>query len=376
MDEETNALLAHSQGLAVTAKRTYRVRSTGRCVPADEQVPIVAEPAVDDGLLLADVDVFSFKPGTDVVVTARAHAPGGSAVPELVAGATVAGRTISLRVVGRRRVVRRGGAWAFSDPEPFTSSALDWREAYGGIDGPSREKVDPPFLAPLQQASRYDLKLATRAAYPRNPVGKGYVLEDRPELEGLELPTVEDPEDPLTPGRLVVGHPDAWTRQPRPAGLGWVNYGWFPRSAFLGLDRVALPPGTSPSGARVVEVDRGWAPADVLTGRPLEVRFHEKAGNGAPPPFVFEPHLSGREEVTLTNLDPRAPSLTFELPGERPRIAIRPLGEGEREAPAKLMSVLVDATRRLVSLVWAGVVLPRLPHAPQHGPEVGFRVEW
>lgn len=376
MADETNTLLAHSQGLAVTAKRTYRIPATGRCVLADEQLALVTELAVDDGLLLADADVLSFKPGTDVVVTARARAPGGAAVAELIAGATVAGRTIALRVVGRRRVVKRGGAWAFSDPEPFTSAPLDWREAYGGIDDPAREKLDAPFLAGLQAASRYDLKFATRAAYPRNPVGKGYVLEDRPELEGLELPTVEDPDDVLTPGRLVAGHPDAWTRQPRPAGLGWVNYGWFPRSAFMGLDRVPLPPGTSPTGAHVVEVDRGWAPADVLTGRPLEARFHEKAGNGAPPPFIFEPHLAGREEITLTNLDPRDPSLTFELPGERPRIAIRPLGEGEREAPAKLMSVLVDATKRRVSLVWAGVVIPKLPHAPQHGPKVGFRVGW
>lgn len=376
MPDETNLLLAHSQGLAVTAKRTYRIPASGRCVLADEQLPIVAEPAVDDGLLLADVDVFSFKPGTDVVVTARAHSPGGVAVSELVAGATVAGRTISLRVVGRRRVVRRAGSWAFSDPEPFTSAPIDWREAYGGIDLASRERLDAPYLAALQASSRYDLKFATRAAYPRNPVGKGYALEDRPELEGLELPTVEDPDDPLTPGRLVAGHPDAWTRQPRPAGLGWLNYGWFPRSAFLGLDRIPLPPGTAPASARVVEVDRGWAPANVLTGRPLEARFHEKAGNGAPPPFAFEPHLSGRESVTLTNLDAREATLTFELPGERPRIAIRPLGEGEKEAPAKLMSILVDATRRRVSLVWAGVVLPRLPHAPQHGPEVRYRVEW
>jgi hypothetical protein len=68
--------------------------------------------------------------------------------------------------------------------------------------------------------------------------------------------------------------------------------------------------------------------------------------------------------------------LTFQLPAERPRIAIRPLGEGEREVPAKLMSVLVDATKRRLSLVWAAVLLPRLPHVPEHGPKVGYRVEW
>jgi hypothetical protein len=192
----------------------------------------------------------------------------------------------------------------------------------------------------------------------------------------MELPTVEDPDDLLTTARLFVGHPDAWTRQPLPAGLSWVNYGWFPRSAFIGLAQLKLPPGVSPAAAKVKEVERGWAPADVLTGRPMKDRFHARAGNGAPPAFIFEPHLAGREEIALTNLDPREPELKFQLPAERPRLAIRPLGEGEREAPAKLMSVLVDATKRRVSLVWAGVVLPKLPHAPEHGPKVGTRVEW
>jgi hypothetical protein len=376
MADASTTLLAHPQGIAVTAKRTYRLVTAGRCVLADEQAPIADGLVVDDGLLVHDTDLLSFKPGTDVVVTAEAHAPAGRALTELTAGATVAGRTITLRVVGTRRVVRRNGSWAFSDPEPFTKAPLGWREAYGGIDALSREKLDAPLLTPLQKYLSHDLKFATAAAYPRNPVGKGYLLEDRPEIDGLELPTVEDPDDLLTPGRLFAGHPDAWSRQPLPVGLSWVNYGWFPRSAFMGLDRVKLPPGETPGSARLKEVERGWAPADVLAGRPFEARFHEKGGNGAPSPFIFEPHLSGREEITLANLDPREPELTFQLPGERPRIVIQPLGEGERETPEKLMSVLVDVPKRRVSLVWAGVVVPRLPHVPQNGPDVGFRVEW
>ena len=376
MAGETTALLAHPQGIAVTAKRTYRIVRAGRCVLAEEQVPIEPELVVDDGLLVADTDLLSFKPGTDVVVAAEAHAKGGRAVAETTAGVRVENRTVTVRVVGKRRVVRRNGSWAFSDPEPFAKAPLGWREAYGGIDAAARERLDAPLLAPLQKYSQYDLKFATAAAYPRNPVGKGYVLEEGPRVEGLELPTVEDPDDPLTPGRLFVGHPDAWTGQPLPAGFSWVNYGWFPRSAFMGLPQVKLPPGESPATLRLKEVERGWAPADVLTGRPVEARFHVKAGNGAAPPLVFPAHLSGREEISLANLDPREPELTFQLPAERPRIAIRPLGEGESEAPAKLMSVLVDAVGRRVSLVWAAVVLPRLPHTPRHGPRVGFRVDW
>lgn len=376
MAAETTALLAHPQGIAVTVKRTYRIPGAGRCVPADVQLPIEEAVVVEDGLLVADTDLLSFKPGTDVVVTAEAHAPGGRSVTDLAAGVTVAGRIVSLRVVGKRRVVKRNGSWAFSDPEPFSSAPIGWREAYGGIDALARESLDAPLLAPAQKYSRYDLKFATAAAYPRNPVGKGYVLEERAEAEGLELPTVEDPDDPITPGRLFAGHPDSWSRQPLPAGLSWVNYGWFPRSAFFGLPQVKLPPGTTAASARLKEVERGWAPADVLTGRPLEARYSTRLGNGASPALVFDPHLLGREEVTLTNLDPRDPSWTFELPGERPRVAIRPLGEGEREAPARLMSVLVDVPERRVSLVWAAVVAPRLPHVPQNGPKVGYRVSW
>ena len=376
MAGDTTALLAHPQGIAVTAKRTYRLGAAGRCVLADEQEPIVPELVADDGLLVADTDLLSFKPGTDVVVTAMAHAPGGRTVTEMTAGVRAAGRAVTLRVVGKRRVVRRSGSWGFSDPEPFTKAPLGWREAYGGIDAVARERLDAVVLAPLQKYTTYDLKFATAAAYPRNPVGKGYVLEDGSGVEGLDLPTVEDPEDLLSPGRLFVGHPDAWSKQPLAVGLSWVNYGWFPRSAFMGLPQVKLPPGESPSSARLKEVERGWAPADVLVGRPFEARFHVKAGNGATPPLVFPTHLTGREEISLTNLDPRDAQLTFQLPGEKPRIAIRPLGEGEREAPAKLMSVLVDVPNRCVSLVWAGVVLPKLPHAPAHGPKVGFRVDW
>lgn len=369
-------LLVQPQGLSVTAKRTYRLVSAGRCVLADEQVPIVDEARAENGLLSHDTDLLPYKPGTDVVVTAEAHVPGGRSARETTVAVAVAGRTVTLRVVGKRRVVRRGPSWAFSEPEPFAKAPIGWREAYGGIDAIAREKLDGAFLDSLQKYVAYDLKYATAAAYPRNPVGKGYVLEESPAVEGLELPTVEDPDDPITTGRLFVGHPDAWWRQPLPAGLSWVSYGWFPRSAFAGLLKVNLPPGQSAESIRLKEVDRGWAPADVLTSRPFAARFHAKVGNGAPSPLVFEPHLSGREEVRLVNLDPRDPELAFQLPGERPRVSIRPLGEGESEVPPRLTSVLVDVPKRRVSLVWSAVLTPKLPHVPQNEPEVGVRVEW
>ncbi|HQR45139.1 MAG TPA: methylmalonyl-CoA mutase family protein, partial [Thermoanaerobaculia bacterium] len=53
--------------------------------------------------------------------------------------------------------------------------------------------------------------------------------------------------------------------------------------------------------AGLKEVERGWAPADVLTGRPLEARFHVKAGNGAAPPLVFVSLFIGQEMTLFVN---------------------------------------------------------------------------
>ena len=137
-----------------------------------------------------------------------------------------------------------------------------------------------------------------------------------------------------------------------------------------------LPPGADATSARVLEVERGQVPPDVLTGRPLERRVTDRAGNGAVPQLVFEPHLHGDEDVVLENLDAREPELAFGLPAETPRIAIAPLGEPEREAPVRLMTVEVDAARRLVSLVWAAVVVPKYPHGPGNADSVRFRVSY
>lgn len=371
-----SALRVHGRGLAVSARRTYRVVPGEPCAAASEQVPLVTEIVVDSGDFLHDLDLLAFKPGTDVVVFGSAHAPAGNPVREIRTSVRAGSRTHTLRVTGRRRVVRRNGGWSFSDPEPFSTLRLGWKEAYGGVDRWARPALDAERIEPFKPWLDVDLTGVTPAAYPRNPAGRGFVIRETPEMEGMELPTIEDPDDLLTPGRLVAGSAEAWPFQPVAAGFGFLSYAWFPRSAFCGLDRIPLPSAADPGSVRVPEVERGQVPRDVLTGRPLERRVTDRAGNGAVPQLVFEPHLRGNEEMALENLDAREPLLSFRLPGERPRIAIRPLGEGETEATPKLMSVIVDAEKRLVSLVWAAVVVPKYPHRPDNGPDVAFRVSF
>lgn len=376
MTDATTRLLAHGRGIAVTAKRTYRLVRGGRCVLAGEQLPLVEVPEGSPPVLLHDSDLLAFKPATDVVVKASAHAPGGRAVRELEAGITVGEHRTLVRVSGPRRVVRRDGSWAFSDAGAFTSSPLTWSEAYGGVDTLTRPRLDAETIDPLRPWLDVDLTDVTLAAYPRNPVGKGYVIEERAEAEGMELPSVEDPDDLLTPSRLFAGHPHAWFRQPVAAGLGWVSYGWFPRLAFCGLPQLLLPPGATADTARVLEVERGHAPAGLFSPRPIADRVSDRAANGASPRLVFEPHLRGHEEFVLHALDPQEPDLAFELPHSRPTIAIQPLREAEHEVPASLMTVLVDVPERRVSLVWAASVQPLLPHQPELAEKVGYRVEW
>ena len=370
------ALRIHSRGIAVSVKRSYRISPGGRCVPSADQDPLVEELVLEGQEVLHDLDLLVFKPGTDVVVFGSVHSPGGRAVTELRAGVRVSQRERLVQATGRRRVVKRDGRWAFTDPEPFTSLRLGWKEAYGGIDRWARPALDAEFVDPFRRWLDVDLTDVTPAAYPRNPVGRGWVVRETPEMEGMELPAIEDPDDLLTPRRLVAGSPDAWPAHPVAAGFGFVSYSWFPRSAFCGLDRLPAQPGAGTSPARALEVERGQVPADVLTGRPMEQRVTDRAGNGAVPELVFEPHLHGDEEVELVNLDAREPRLSFELPGESPRVAISPLGEGEREVPARLMTVAVHAERRTVSLVWGSSVVPKYPHGPANEAAVPFRVSF
>lgn len=91
--------------------------------------------------------------------------------------------------------------------------------------------------------------------YPRNPVGKGYMVLPGP-IEDLELPNLEDPHDLLTPERLVTGRPENWYRQPLPWCFEWSVGSMFPRSRFLGGEPWFPPP----DGPELPEVARGFCP--------------------------------------------------------------------------------------------------------------------
>ena len=366
--------------VGLVTRRTYRLRSGGGpLVLADEQEPLVtARVRSEAGHVLDESDLVPLKLATDLVIKGAAHAPGGKPVRRLEAACRVGRVEKRLLVVGDRRCVWRDGRVIMPEPEPFSSMPLCYTRAYGGSDEAARQELDRHGVEAFRPYTPLNLRNASACVYHRNFVGTGFVARNDERIDGLALPNFEDPEDPLTPERLVPPDPFRWWTQPMPAGLGWFDVEWFPRSAHAGLTWNFCPPDGSlpgPGDLDLTEVRRGHLTPDDLRPRPLLDAISEKVINGASPGLVL-PHLRGDEQITLENLDPRLAELTFALPGERPRLFVRPLGEEQLELEPRLYSVIVDLLTHRVALVWGGWHSARFPHGEKELGRVPFRVVW
>ena len=346
--------------LVCVAKRTYTFAG-GKLRLADEQVPVRREPdlEVDENgrlrTLRDDMDLFPPKVATDVVVTGRVHAPGGKA-REATVGVAVGKNARVLRVFGERRAeVSIDGAVRFSDPAPFESVPLSWELAYGGYDAYAHDELCPP-----KRRNGRRIEPSPRQegvfAYPRNKVGRGYFLDvDRDRADGELLPQIEDPGDPLTPARFFVPHWKKWLDQPMPGGVGWVSHTWYPRmqrlmGAFLEQD----PP------TKLIR-EMQFADGEDLAGPFRKNEVLPRGLQGAAPGMAVE-RLRGDEVVILQGLVEGEAETRFQLPGERPRIEVRPPGSPKVFTPdVVLQSVRVDGEGRRVVMTWGGVVRVMAP---------------
>src|SRR6185437_12206506 len=134
-------------------------------------------------------DLCVAKPGTDVVVVAAAHAPGGRAVPSFDAGVRVGALEKTVRIFGLRVWGANGST--LSAPRPTAGVELRYDHAWGGLD-----ITDPQ--RPVEE--------------PRNPVGTG-VVRDPAALTHQPAPMIEDPANPIVSVRT----------RPTPAGLGAIG---------------------------------------------------------------------------------------------------------------------------------------------------------
>lgn len=350
------------------AKRTYRIHR-GRCelAAADAQLPIclvdvpyaqVDAPRVSP--LIAVDESGALKPRTDVVVQAAAH--------------TYSVRTSKTRAgfrIGdlRREVVvygdRRGevdplGRYRFSEPERFEAMPIRWDRAYGGFDLARFRRSGRDYVAEVARVRPEWADALTPFHYPRNPCGRGYLTHlDAEGFENLAIPNLEHPWDPLTPARLATGGSKAWIKGPLPAAWDFVSLGWFPRSGYLGL--------TWPhdlGGEILAEVERGWAPPDILATPSLlhatsgsDVR-REAAQTAAPGLSVVTAPAPGAE-VELEALHPERPRFVFSLPRESMRARVD-LGAGAPgDLPGRLLTLVIRVPSEEVEMTWgASLELP------------------
>lgn len=353
------------QRLCVFAKTTYVLRSGVAMVRAMADLPLTVESVTEGpdqqfpiACTVEETDLWESKPWTDVIVRGHVQAFGGRPVQSMSAGVRVGNREKWVQVFGDRRVVRRNGQLCFTEPEPFAALELSWRRAYGGID--------PSVLhAPVEDAFDF-FRLFTPeqhpGVYPRNPVGRGWVIADAADVDGMRLPNFETPSQLLSPQRLIVGDPRLWPRAPIPAGFGWYRQGWFPRSALLGL---ACPEFVD-NPDEFDEARSGWVSADQI----VAPQPHPAFQSGASPGMRFD-KLGCGERITLYGFSLDG-VIDTRLPTVPPKIAVaferRPL-----EVALHLSTVELLPDVGLANLVWvaharAPVRLPtKMPRPNQRG---------
>src|SRR4051812_38471956 len=123
--------------------------------------------------ILYPADLCLRKPGTDVIVVAKAHAPGGKAVPSFDVAVRVGHLQKLCRVFGLR--VWQAGGSGLSSPRPVAEMEMRYDHAWGGFDDSDPEEV-------VEEA--------------RNPVGSG-MARDPAGLTHKPAPSIEDVAQPI-----------------------------------------------------------------------------------------------------------------------------------------------------------------------------------
>ena len=326
--------------LSVLAKNTYTISHQQTAVE-DFANPIPwfeadlywgsGNPATD--AIRVESDLVALKPCVDFILVGSARAPRGKRAKFFDVGVQVAGANHLIRVFGDRTVQIKTFGFEFSDPESFESMHLHYGLANGGTDSVS----DP----------------GTTCTYPRNPVGKGFVVKKDPKaLHGLALPNLEDPRQLLSADNLLVGKFQDWQRMPIPQAFGPMGRNFQPRLELAGLpqdDRASQEWARQKSLAALPEVGSG--PDSVPPDAPplLNPLFF----NGAPDGQRF-PFLKGDETIRLGYMDPDFPLFDFQHPNDPPSLWMEVNDEGVEALKAVLQTVVVHKETNQVTLVWRG----------------------
>ncbi len=277
---------------------TWALPREGRAKMSPEQLPLVmadrfyGEPGASSPR--EESDLAPFKPRCDLVVIGDARSPGGAPTPSWTAGVRVGDHTAAVRVTGPRAWERAAG-WRLSAPAPSVTVPMRYELAFGGGEG--------------------DAKCA------RNPVGVGHLggrsLDGR---DRVQAPQIESLDEPV----IELG------REYAPRGLGVIGRAWQPRLARAGT------------------YDDAWL-SNTWPALPPDFDFNY--WNGAHPDLTASPWLRGDEAVELHGMHHDGPR-RFELPDVYVYALVHHEDAPAAPLPMKLDTLVLDAERDLVSLVW------------------------
>ncbi|MFT3765896.1 MAG: DUF2169 domain-containing protein [Minicystis sp.] len=287
----------------VVVKGTFDLVPGQPLALAEEQDPVRLsdEPESPDApsSLRHEDDLAPWKPRSDILVRATAHAPSGRPEREWLAGVAVGSVAKRVRVTGPRFWARAFG-FSLGPPEPTLAVPIRYEGAYGGR---------------TQQGD-------TVIAHEENPVGKG--LFPRRDIESatvLPAPVILPPDgrEPSLSSSLSV------------EGFSPMAKSWLPRRARAGT------------------FDHAW-----LARRHPDVPEDFSYGfyNCAHPDLTYPGYLRGDEPVRLERLVKGHEIVTFSLPGFIVGVALLDRAGHRHGTAAKLDTLSIDAERMRVSLVW------------------------
>jgi hypothetical protein len=332
--------------LSVVVKRSYTFSDGRICSRRKEDSKLLSGDVYFDdenSSVKYENDYVPCKNKTDVVINAKAYSPTGRPKFNFFTSVRIDNITKRLLIYGDRQAKKHSfKAVKFSDPEPFVEMEIRYENAYGGTDYLADPEI--PY------------------SYPRNPIGKGFIVNAKNlESDGFPLPNIEDPKDVLTPQNLCIKKFENWQYQPVPQSFGWYNKLWHPRVSYAGL---------LPNFREYEKEMRQRYSGYVSENQKKEYAQTETPQmnfsffNGASPGLQL-PFLRGNEEITLENLSKENNILTFALPDETPFIRFD-FGFGVNDIDPRLHTVMIEAEKKTVDLVWCGsVTYPGMQWLPE-----------
>lgn len=370
--------IPHPEGgwlLGVVAKRTYRVTDTG-CVPVEEQVGLVEQPrlSADGAILIHDGDLMLRRAMADVIVQGHAYGPNGA--PMFDAAVRVESLHRRVKVFGDRRCERDArGELRFGPPASAPKVPLTWENAYGGLDKVAHARLGAPYADAFKKAGINPDPRFFLYGYPRNPLGKGYLIEPSSDaLEACALPNLEDPTRLLTPQTLPRRSHLLWPQGPPVAGFGWLNYNFFPRSVQLGMAPPLYDGKLKPE--EFFEVAEGWLRPDVVAAQTPVTQRVDAGATQASAVGMRVREVSAQGGIELTNLHAKKATWRFTLPNDEPRLTFRLPADQPIEVQPRIRTLLLEPDKDRVCVVWVGEQRLTTPMRPEYLPRVEHAVEW